>query len=192
MAYTTASGIMRTQPQRNLGGVNIDEGLIGIELEGEWESVSGLLKNLPIHIRKAAMKGEKVFAEKFKAKILDNIRGNGAGLDWFPLGEKYKALKERKGVDPNQMYEFYGLYISSIKIKEDLKLNVISIGIHNDENKKSSFGKYTVGQYAVVLESGSQARNIIARPLWGPTFTQMGGMKELKKEILMSLHKYSA
>lgn len=174
--------------QRHLGGVRIGEDVLrdfGIELDGDWNKLGQLLRTLPLTIRKAATVGQRRFAEQYKKKILQTIHSNGAGLSWDPLQPSYKRFKTKHGGNSGTMYQFFGVYVKSIKIKQ--KDHIISIGIHEGQIGKSMFGDLTVGQYANVLEHGSVARGIPARPLWSPVYRGMGGNKTLRSYIIKSI-----
>jgi len=184
------TGEMGSLTRRNLGAFRIDPATargLGVRLVGDWKEFGILLRNLPRRLRRAAINGQIKFGERYHKAIIRNIATNGHLLKWPELSEKYKKFKKSHSGDPNEMYHFYGQYLRSISMQ--VKPNgTILIGIPKGVGK-SKFGDYTVAQYAHVLEKGSYTRNIAARPLWGPTFKQIGGMTKLKEIVIAELRK---
>ena len=109
------------------------------------------------------------------------IRTNGGELGWAPLKPSTIAKKTKKGYSGDTLYRMTGTYMGAIKTWR--KGDNIYVGLERGLHHPISKG-LTIGQIANVLEYGSQARGIPARPLWAPAFRKFGGSKKIRRLIL--------
>lgn len=172
---------MASRITRNIGkGISPDGIVPQIELFGDWARTQAMLSTIDGVLAVAMEKGRKSVAEKLKAAIRKNIRENGGSLRWSSVSTKYAKFKRRKGYDPNNLLQMTNLYYNSINVwKAGLNYYV---GVKR--NVKHNEGRLTVGQIANILEHGSVTRGIAPRPLWGPTYKQIGGKTRVKGVIL--------
>ena len=117
----------------------------------------------------------------------------GAELGWPPLSDKYKAFKKRHADYPaDHAYKFFGVMMQNIKTFKHGSMGWaagIKEGVENERmaHIRKGKGTLTASEYAGVLEFGSPQRNIKPRPLWGPSFTQIGGRDKLMKMVTISI-----
>lgn len=165
----------------NLRSQSIGAGL-KIQMEGDWTKVSSIINNLSPDIKAAYIAGQMSAAKKFKKLILSYIGTTGKSLNWPAVSVGYAVSKISKGGDPSRMLFLSGTYKRSIQIRS--RGTNIRVGI--DPRARNEEG-YRVIDYAAVLEYGSDASNIQARPLWEPAFREFGGKARIKKIILYHL-----
>ena len=152
-----------------------------VELIGDWKKTRALLFDLPLLVKQGTAAGQKSAAEKLLKIIKKNIRDNGGSIGWPPVSELYAKKKIGMGKDPNNLLVLTGLYYRSINIYN--KGTNYYVGIKKNTRNYETGGRLTVAQIATILEYGSYANNIKARPLWGPSFKQFGGSKKIKSLI---------
>lgn len=177
------TGNIRTHRIRNLGA-NVK---IEIENLAKLQSFTRLIDNLPRDVRLAVKRGQKRFAELLITQVKKNIRNRGQGLGWNPVSKKYAAWKTKHGTvkDPTKFYQLDHNYLRAIRIKSDA--NNIYVGIAKDTSYTNRKGTMTTAQYAVIMETGSIARNIEPRPLWRPSYRQIGGNQALANMVAASV-----
>lgn len=161
---------------------------VSIKQEGEWKRMGIALQNLSPAIRSGVVIAQREFAIKFKKKLRHNIRTNGVEIGWAPLSPAYAAWKDKQDsrYGSSNILRFSGTYYNSIDIIQ--KGYTVYVGIPLGKGSASSNEGLSVSQYANILEHGSFARNIPARPLWGPSFKQIGGSKALASTMYNSIN----
>lgn len=174
--YTT--GTIGTQRHRNIASN------VRFELEGDWILASRVINNLPQDLKKALVLGQLAYAKAYQKALRNNIKSNGALLGWAPLEESYKKWKNRQneafgsesiGRFTGQMYKAIGIYQSGYKV---------SVGISKDDSLLSKSEGLTTAQYALIFERGSFIMNIPPRPLFSPTFHQLGGRAGVSRTVV--------
>lgn len=161
--------------QRNLSGYQTE-----VQFVGDWDRVARLLNDTPMIIDIGSKLGQESAANKILKIVKHHIRTNGGELGWPSLSMKYQESKASKGFDPGRMLYMTGTYYWSIK-KWNNRGNIY-VGVKSGTKHPDS--KLTVSEIANILEHGSNARNIPARPLWAPSFKQFGGSKKVRSLIL--------
>lgn len=161
-----------------------------ISLEGDWDKAvkligTGLLSRLVLI---GARKGQMAAAEKLKQMIKSNIKRGGAqGTYWPGYSLQYGERKSRKG-GGDKKWRWTDTYLKSVAvINRDGKISVgVPAYARGRVNQKNPL---TLGQIAVIMERGSRAHNIAARPLWRPTLKQFGGKKRIAYHINYHIRK---
>lgn len=171
------------------GGLyNKNLGRVRFELVGDWAGKLQQLERLPRRVSQLVLRSQVEFAKMYVDAIKDKILTNGAGLGWPPYSVRYGKWKAKKS--PNKgFYQLTGAYMSSIDyyIRTAKPVSTVVVGIMG--NAQSAHSDLSVKQYALILERGSLTRNIAARPLWGPTFREIGGLKAMALPLQLSLNK---
>lgn len=164
--------------------INVGRGLNPeVELFGDWDKALNVFNNLQSSITIGSRLGKLAAAKKIQALIKKNIRANGPpGVHWPALSTEYARSKKSRGGDPNKKWFFSGTYYRNIRIIEKGKNVYVGVPARarSTVNKKKPL---TLGQIANILERGSAARGIEARPLWGPTFREFGGKRRIAYHI---------
>lgn len=161
-----------------------------IELLGDWDKASRLLsRDLPLAVAIGTEQGRISAAEKIQALLRANIRNNGPkGIYWPAYSIKYEEKKSRKGGNIDNKLRWTNTYYNSIKVIRDNK--GIHVGIpKNIKSKVNKKNPLPIGRIAVILERGSYAMNIPARPLWAPTFKEFGGKQRIAYHIVFHIRK---
>lgn len=155
-----------------------------IELFGDWDKALALFNNLPELISVGAHAGKLAAAKKIQTLVKKNIKKGGpTNTHWQELSASYQKSKASRGGDPNKKWFFQGTYYRSIKVID--KGNTVYVGVPARQRSRVNKNKpLTLGQVAVILERGSAARNIPARPLWKPTYREFGGNQRVTYHIL--------
>ncbi len=164
---------------------------LNYRLIGEWQRANYMLQRFPKIISRATNLAAREMAYKYKKQVVKNIQNQGAELGWAPITSlKYRAYKERHS--PHSVdapYQFFGTLIRSITAYKHRAMGWtagIKKGVTNDAMTSLRGGKNTlsVAEYAAVLEHGSTKMNISARPLWTPSWRQVGGNAELTRVLV--------
>lgn len=155
---------------------------VGVELIGDWFKVKNLIDGLDKTIAVGTTKAQLSASRKLLTIVKRNIRENGGSIGWPPVSDRYKRYKTNKGYDPDNLLFMTGLYYRSINIWNTK--NNYYIGVKRRLKHPGKKGSLTIGEIATVLEYGSMARNIKARPLWGPSYKQLGGNNRVKNLIV--------
>lgn len=152
-----------------------------IKIDGDWHKVQAITNTLDKVLMIGALAGQEAAAKRMKKIARRYIRTNGAGLGWPPYSERYRKWKIGKGGSATNYYVLSGLYYRSINVwQKGLAFYVgLPAGIRHPDPDKPS-----LTFIARILESGSTTRNIKARPLWTPTFKELGGSAAIKGLML--------
>lgn len=165
---------------RNLGRHQVPE--VTIKKFGDWEKVDKLLHNFDATVLAGFKAGQYSAAKKLKKAVKRNIRENGGSLGWQPLSYKYQEYKMELGFDPDRILYLTGTYYWNINIWSNGL--TYYVGVKKGLRNHFTGGNITVGQIANILEHGSATKNIPARPLWFPTYRQIGGGNRVKALIV--------
>lgn len=170
--------------------VNLDQELaryagtnIEVILDGDWNKLKLTLDQLRAQILQASLEGQNSAAEKFRTLLRRNMR-SAQTMGFAPLSPKTIDLKSKRGHDLS-MFMASHTYYNSIEVIR--RGNTIRVGIK--PWTRNPYSKMTVAQIAVVLEYGSQARGIPARPLWRQTWKQFGGPSRVRSIMAWHIHK---
>lgn len=171
--------------------INVGRGLNPkVDLFGDWDKALRMFNTLPVVVNASYELGAMKVAKDIQREVKKNIRNNGPpGVHWEPLSPAYMKFKKKRGGDTNKMWNFKGTYYKNIKIIH--KRGAIYVGVpaykrgtvHKNSNK-------TLIQIANILERGSHANNIKARPLWKPTFKAYGGKPKVAKVITRTMRDH--
>lgn len=153
-----------------------------VELFGDWQRCERLFLGIDNSIRLGSRAGQKSAAKRLLRIVRKNIRENGGSIGWPSLSESYQKRKAASGYSPNRMLYMTGLYYRSIMIWD--RGGRYYVGVKPRIYNPKSGGHLTVGKIARILEHGSHIMNLPARPLWRPSFRQMGGNRKVKALIL--------
>ena len=156
-----------------------------VELIGPWIRTGLFIADLDVLIAAGSMKGQESAAKKLKALTRKHIKqGFVPGIHWPALKPSYSKAKARDGYDGDRILYRTGLYHKSITTwSKGTKWYVgVKRGISASGGGKNS--RRTVGWIDHILERGSAAQGIPARPLWVPTFKIFGGNKKIKSIIV--------
>lgn len=161
---------------RKIGGYTPE-----IELIGDWVKVRKLLTTLEPIVLEGVMAGQLSASQKLAKIVKRNIRENGGSLGWEPVSPKYKEYKTRLGFDPENLLVMTGLYYRSISIWNNGTSYYVGIKKHT----RQTYGgrDKSLASIARILESGT-AKGVKARPLWIPSYKQMGGNRRVKGLII--------
>lgn len=150
-----------------------------VELFGDWDKAKRLVKGLEGAMAAGAVAGQLAAAEKIKDLVKKKIRSNGGSTPWQEYSEAYlKYKRNKKPSKVGQMYRFTDAYYNNIVTWRSgtrvyVGLNP-RIAVQNADGKSKGI---TLHQLSQILEYGSSARNIPARPLWGPVKKEFNGAK---------------
>lgn len=154
-----------------------------IELIGDWDKANALLNGqLQLAVAIGAKKGQLAAAKKIQALVKKNIRLQSAGSgSWREFSTAYAKRKAKSGYGDDK-WKSTGQYYRNIKVM-DRGLNVfvgVPRGIKGKVNKNKPLNLTSI---ANILERGSAANNIQARPLWKPTLREFGGKARIAYHI---------
>lgn len=158
-----------------------------IRKEGDWIKTRRVLAGIGGATTRGYKLGQLAFANKMLKQVRRNIRNNGGSIGWPPVSSRYADYKSRLGKDPNNLLVLSGLYYKSIHVWE--KNGIYYTGVKHGVRYPQERGGLTVGQVAKILETGSLVMNIPARPLWKPSYRQIGGNLGVKKTMIWYIRR---
>lgn len=145
--------------------------MLEVELEGDWPGVSLALNTLPLSIRSSAIWGQRKAMEKVVKIVKGHI--NAQDLNWAPRSEKRVFGDPRTLVDTEAYY-------ASIKAWKDGDSYIAGVP-SNATNVKGD----RIADYALMNELGGG--NLPARPLWGPSIEEMGGVPGIRSIVTIAI-----
>lgn len=141
--------------------------MMEVKFIGNWEIVGRALKKLPQTLNSAGVWGQRKAAERLVSIVKGHI--NNQDLGWAPRSARSTSGDARILVDD-------GDYYSSIKAWKSG--NSYFAGVpKNAVNEKG----VPIIEYALTHEHGF--RNTPSRPLWGPSFDEIGGKKGVESIV---------
>lgn len=170
---------------------------VEIHLEGDWVKALDLTGGLAYSIREGYERGISDFSKRFLASIKKHIATGTPpkGVRWEPLSPaSYKSTKSE--YPDRHLYYMTGLYYRSVGIFS--YKNRMYIGLPANTRYQNGatliqvakwleFGTGEFGNHRDGYESEGNNPGIPARPLWRPTFQEMGGNKKLRAKIITSI-----
>lgn len=179
------------------GSIGIDPGVqLRYKMVGEWQKANFMLMQFPRKVSVAVNLACRSFTRKYARKVKENIRNQGASLGWQPItSPEYRDFKASFAeADVDSLLRFFNVMMNNIKaFKQDgqwvagIPANVSNIKM--DILRGDGSSNLTVAEYAGVNEHGALHRNIMPRPLWYPSFQQIGGRKELSRTVAVEIRK---
>lgn len=161
-----------------------------VELIGDWDKLEMILSTtLPLAVKLGAEAGRTSAANKIQALIKKNIRNNGVrGTYWPEYSMRYEERKARMGGNLSTFYRFTDAYYDNIKVIK--KSSHIMVGLPQGvKGRVNTKNPLNLTDIAKILERGSEAHNIAARPLWGPTFKEFGGKKRISYHMVFHIRQ---
>ena len=155
----------------------------GIELTGDWEGTRYKLNMLDSDIKRGLIKANREIAEEIYARVVGHIYNQDLG--WTPLGEKYAVRKAARWGNKGILMASDKM-VSSIKIyREGLRF---SVGIKG--GLEHPFSTLKVAALALIHEAGSDSKGIPARPVWLPTYYEMGKEEGILRMTIKELNRH--
>lgn len=158
---------------------------IQIRLDGQWSKLDTLASNLQSSVLSGYGKGVHLIGQRLlrivKRALLTGTPPAGSGITWQPL-----APSTIKKYGDHPIYNLTGSYANSINITTYKSRTIIGVPLRA---KRSSKGKLTLNQLAILLEYGSLGEDgrIPARPVWGPSLKALGGKAAIKAELIRQI-----
>ena len=160
---------------------------IRYDLIGNWKEANYMLRTLPVRVTAAVNLATRDFSRKYIRQVKKNIQNQGASLGWQPLSTNYIDFKTKwADSDPHQIYSFFGAMLSSMKAFKSGSTWVAGIPANTSNERMSLIrdgNTLTIDEYAAVLEKGTTNGNVPARPLWQPSYRQIGGNQVLQRTV---------
>ena len=148
-----------------------------VELFGDWDKTKRVVNNLERAIAIGSLAGQQSAANKIRELVRKKIRDNGGSKYWPAYSDKYRKFKAKnKPGKAGSMLRYTDTYYNNIITWQSGAK--IHIGLRPRMVVPSTDGKsknITLHELAQILEYGSSARGIQARPLWGPVGKEFGG-----------------
>lgn len=150
---------------------------------GDWDGVIDYLGKLGPKASRVVQRAQKEEAKKVIDKVIGHIRSQD--LAWLPLSRDYqerKSLANRNNIYLNTevMIESMGVW----KVGKTYFAGIKKGAAYKNRSRGSS--KTTVDAVARWMEFGT--RHMPARPLWNPTFREVGGAYGIRNRIAKALY----
>lgn len=143
---------------------------------GDWTKAMQLTKTLDKDLYEAFLRGQEQALKKVAKAVKEHILKQD-------LPSLYLNPKKRPNGDPRTLIDTR-TYVESIKTWRQANEYYVGVksGIINPRNRKE------VAKIAFWLEYGT--RRITKRPVWGPTFRELGGTKFLHNITQESINRF--
>lgn len=185
-----------------IGQSKYEEGIIGdfytrnitsrtrVEFMGNWEKVSRIFNQLPKDLQESTYKAILQYTTKYRHQVKKAILNNGpSNTRWEPFSPRYEKFKSTHGtMGFPAFYRFKGNLIKAIILQTDGR-KVVRVTVNKNARVTNPKSGLTASQLMNILEHGSVTRNIAARPLFGPVWSDMGGNKALAEFVSKRLSK---
>ena len=139
---------------------------ITFDMIGDWDSVQNNLNLLPHELKVSGMQGQRKVAETFAKNVKKNIETERFNL----VPKKYNSSDGRALINDEN-------YIRNIKAWRANYIYYAGVKAGIQEPKS----KIEIAHLAAIHEHGNPGRNLPARPVWGPTYNELGGRRGAKK-----------
>lgn len=147
--------------------------MIGYTFTGNWGEINRQFKNLPREVNSSIVWGQRKAAEKLVKIVKAHI--NNQDLGWAARSPRTTPNDPRVLVDMGEYYD---------SISAWRKYGVYYAGVPRDKyNSKGT----RISEYALINELGSG--DIPARPLWGPSFEELGGPHGVRDIVMQAIYR---
>lgn len=164
---------------------------IKFELLGNWALTQKIIKELPGDVKESYRQAQRSFGKKLERKVKRHLRNQD--LPWKELAES--TVKRKKSqeilIETSDYYNAIrtyssGPYTISVGVKE---------GVYKLRGKGENESKISIADYAAIHERGhvfENGRVVPKRPLWVPTWKEMGGKEGMANEVIDAVNKVLA
>lgn len=149
--------------------------MIKVQPFGNWDKSVGFFKSLPSYVMSSSLYGQKKHMDKIVATVKAHIKNQD--LDWEPLSESWV---ETKGTDLIYL-DTTKLYLSIKSFRSGYTYYAgIKRGIYYDDGLE-------VAAVANIMENGAPDKNLPARPVWGPSIEEHGGVQGIRDSVINAI-----
>lgn len=153
--------------------------LIQIQRIGNWNEVVRFFGELAPNIGVTAVLAQKQIARKLKKIVVGHLVAQDLG--WEPLSESTLKLKTKNA---DLILIETEKYLNSIKITDNGKR--IMVGVPTNIFYQRTGQVVQVSRVAAWQEYGT--KKIPARPLWGPSIEELGGVKGIRDFVATAIY----
>jgi hypothetical protein len=160
---------------------------INFKLTGNWNDAIAKLSGLDVNIKAACLKAQIVVGKKVVEKVKGHLRRQDLG--WPRLNTKYKRRKIKKGLDPRTLISTR-TYLDNIDMWSRKNGWHLFVGVkkgvfsRNANGKKNRIDVATIASYHEFARTKKRKR-----PLWNPTFQELGGSRGIRKIYLNEIER---
>lgn len=151
--------------------------------------VNKLISETPKILTEAYLRASYLYGPKLvqaaKRCLRIGMPPHGSGVSWPP-----HSAKTIKRLGEHTLLNWTGQYMRNIKLVR--RGRQVAVGLPPGKIKirgDGERGRLTLTQVAKVLEYGSEARSIPARPLWEYLWDSVGGNEPYKKVLVREIRK---
>lgn len=134
---------------------------------GDWGVVTNMAKNMSSDIKHSNKIALAQIALRAEAMAVKHLRDQD--LKWKPLSKKYIESKRKKGLSDKTLIATSS-YMQAITSDVNQAGTASSAGVFRKSKGKNG---ENIADIAKTMEYGSIVRNIPARPLWKPVYSEM-------------------
>jgi len=165
---------------------------IYIEEKGNWVQLVRALDSLPKEVKREAFNAMRSYGLKYERSLKRTIRANGANLKvpWPAYSEKYSIYKasHKPAWGANAMYRWTGTLYNALHTTTNRNLFTVTVSVKPVKAGRKKH-ELNAAQIALILDTGSPLRGIHPRPLFHPTWVEMGGNAAMGKFVTEILNK---
>ena len=150
---------------------------------GTWNKTTQFFNELGFDVRSTANRAIRTEMHEFRRKLIFNIVTQAFRGQWPALSKKYSQNKKQ---NKNMIYMNTEKYINNLVVK--YTNDRAYVGFRKGVSYRRKGKTIPIDLVARWMEYG--AGNVPARPLWGPTFNQMGGTKGVETRISDKIYRH--
>ena len=157
-----------------------------VDLVGDWKKLPALFKYLEggtfnRGIKRDIAKAVRDFCTIYKKNLVEGLATGGMsiGASWAP---HTRAYTKARGVHTVGVLK--GIYLDALSnLQITQEKYILSLSFNRGDLNRKSAGGYTLGQYSVIFERGTDNGKVPGRPLWSTAFEKTGGQEKILRNI---------
>lgn len=157
---------------------------IKFSLLGNWKIAPEIIAQLEPTLKESYRQAQRNFGHKLERIVKNHILNED--LEWVELADS--TVKRKKSM---QIYIDSKDYYDAIRVQSEGPYQ-IQVGVK--EGATNTKGQ-DIGMYAAINEYGhvfgEGKRKVPARPLWNPSWREMGGKEGMAQEVIATFNRVS-
>lgn len=145
---------------------------------GNWDGVIKFLSDSGYEVKKKTQQAQWDFIKKYKATVINHLLAQD--LNWTELSERTKRSK-----NGDLILIDTETYLNNIKMWK--QGNSVLVGVKKGISYKRRNTVVSLDRVAILNELGTS--RVPARPLWEPSFQEIGGREGLRQFVVEAIYR---
>lgn len=160
-------------------------GVVRVSATGNWAEALKVFKDLGPGIKVAAIEAQSQVALVVLKKVQNHLIKQDLG--WRKLNPRYQSQKAAQGLDTRILLARW-TYFKNIKYWTNRGGWKVYVGVKPGVYTRTLSGERSTLDVARIAAIHEFSRGKRRRPLWNPTFKELGGKSGLKTLFIKNLH----